>query len=101
MHNTNKGASSYRLTTGSPLPPKSDLSTKPSTVEQENEPVPSFLKALNFYQSELSETEDELHFEDILTHSSGIATLESGFQRRGGDTDPRRLESHCSLEGLG
>lgn len=77
MHHS-KNTYSPNLISGSQL--KCDASTKPSTLNEEHEPVPSFLKALNFYQSELFENEDET-FDDGFSDSSvgygGIITESS------------------------
>lgn len=42
---------------------KSNISTKPCTLDEEKEPMPSFLKAINIYSTELNE-EDEYEIFD-------------------------------------
>jgi hypothetical protein len=78
------------------------LSTKPSTCSDiEKEPMPSFLKVLNIYQTEylFEPEEDEFLLDDDLSHSSvgGCITEGSNTGRHltgfgGGDTGRSKHE---------
>jgi len=74
MHQTNKNACASNFMQG--------MSTKPSTVgDVEKEPIPSFLKVLNIYQTEFSfepEQDDYLYHPGDLSHSSGGGCITEG-----------------------
>jgi len=59
---------------------KSDLSTKPSTLHEEKEPMPSFLKALNVCNIETLDLNEEVDILDgSLSHVSGPFTESSEY----------------------
>lgn len=105
MHNSINGcASSFNPSSGG-LPM---LSTKPSTQsETEKEPMPSFLKVLNIYQTEFlfEPEEDEFLLDDDMSQSSveGCITEESNTGRvlsglGGADTGRSKREQHLTTE---
>ena len=55
---------------------KSDNSTKPSTVNEEKEPIPSFLKALSYIQTDIHELEEDI-LDQTFSNPSLVATEKS------------------------
>lgn len=60
VNNTKSVSTNNNLTANQ----KSNISTKPTTLDEEKEPVPSFLKALNIFSTELNDEEDYEIFDD-------------------------------------
>lgn len=53
------------------------MSTKPSTLNEEKEPMPSFLKALNIYSSDILDLEEDDMLDEPFSHISGPITEDS------------------------
>ena len=80
----------------SPLGNKSNLHTKSSTENEDREPVPSFLKALSYQQSELFEEENDI-LDQTFSNPSLVTTEESGKRERYRIQEDNHLSSDAGM----